>query len=268
MSRAIALFGAALLIFLAACFFSSQKRDLQSGEQSMSEGETGKAFVYFERAAHGPDTELGLEATRRAARLAHFELKKYQKAIDLYRMIIVNSDNEAERKLAQRYIAQIYFENLFYYDKAIIEYEKLLRLDFPPAEKYQFRMNVAKSHHQLGNLDQALAELDTLSKEKASDADTYDLQVFKSNVLMSQKNQREAAQVLEDLIAKFPDRAKKESLAITLAVCYEEVDDFKKAIQALETLKNGYSHPEFLDARISRLKARMSNLPGAEGLKK
>lgn len=266
MKRALAI--ALTLGFLSGCVFSSQKRDLQNGEQSMSEGHSGKAFIYFERAAHGSDSALALEGARRAARLAHFELKKYQKAIDLYRMIIVNSDNEEERKLAQKHIAQIYFENLLYYDKAIIEYEKLLRLDFTPAEKYQFRMNVAKSNHQLGNLDQALAELDTLSKEKPNENDYYDLEVFKSNVLMSQKKQKEAAGVLEGLIAKYPEKSQKESLAITLAVAYEEVDDFKKAIETLETMKNGYSHPEFLDARIARLKARMSNMPGAQGLKK
>lgn len=261
--------GLILLLSLSACILSSQKRNLQSGEESMSEGHAGKAFTYFERAAHGSDPTLALEGARRAARLAHFELKQYQKAVDLYRMIIVSSDSEEERKLAQEHIAQIYFENLLYYDKAIIEYEKLLRLPFSPQEKYQFRMNVAKSHHQLGNLDQALAELDTIAKEKTTnEADIFDLEVFKANVLMSQKKQREAAQVLEELIKKFPERAQKESLAITLAVCYEEVDDFKKAIETLETMKKGYTHPEFLDARISRLKARMSNLPGANGLKK
>src|SRR5262245_23664099 len=119
-----------LLSAAIACTFSSQKRDIQRGEEYLSEGKPSAALDVFERAAHGSNVGLALEAARKAARLAHLDLKRFQKAIDYYRFIIVTSDNDSERKLSQKYIAQIYFDSLLYYDKAIIEYEKLLRLDF------------------------------------------------------------------------------------------------------------------------------------------
>lgn len=256
---------AALLI---QCTFSVQRRQIQNADKAIANGDSKLALDYFEQATHGDDTKLALQAARRGARLAQIDMKSYQRAVDLYRFIIVASDDSEERKLAQKNIAQIYFENLLYYDKAVIEYEKLLRLDFSQPEKYQFRLNVAKSHLQLGNLDQVIAELDTLSKEKKSEADEYDLQVFKSNVLMTEKKQDQAAAVLEDLIKKYPERAEKESLALTLTVCYEEMDQFEKAIATLEAMKKGYPHPEFLDARIARLKTRLTNRPLANGFKK
>ncbi len=257
-----------LLLSLAACTFSSQRHDFDEGEKALAESHRAAAFPSFVKAAHGSDQVLALSAARKAARLAQVDLKKYQDAIDLYRFIIVASDSDMERKNAQKSIAQIYFENLLYYDKAIIEYEKLLQLDITPAEKYQFRLNIAKCQHQLGNLDQALAEIDALALLATADNDAYDLQVFKSNVLMSQKKQLEASQILETLIKKYPERAQKEGLPLTLAVCYEEVDEFKKAITILEAMKKGYPHPEFLETRIERLRARMSNLPLANGFKK
>jgi tetratricopeptide (TPR) repeat protein len=250
------------------CTFSSQKRQISNADKALSDGRPKEALDLLEEAAHGSNTELALEAARKGAHLAQAELKSFQRAVDFYRVMIVSSDNNDERRFAQRNIAQIYFENLLYYDKAVIEYEKLLRLDFSDADKYQFRLNVAKSHLQLGNLDQALAELETLSKEKTNENDKYDLDVFKANVLMSQKKQDQAAIILEDLIKKFPERAEKESLALTLTVCYEELEEFEKAIATLEAMKKGYSHPEFLDARIARLKTRVNNRPLANGFKK
>ena len=260
-----------LILFAALsvqCTFSNQKRQIEKADRAISEGHPKEALDFFEEAAHGNDVDVALVAARRGAKLAQTEVKSYQKAVDLYRLIIVESDNDQERKMAQKNIAQIYFENLLYYDKAVIEYEKLLRLDFAAAEKHQFLLNVAKSHLQLGNLDQALAELETLSKQQTDENEGYDLAVFKANVLMSQKKQEQAAVILAELIKKFPERAEKESLALTLTVCYEELEEFEKAIATLEAMKKGYSHPEFLDARIARLKTRVHNRPLANGFKK
>lgn len=265
MKRIVSL--AAVVLFASAgCTTSSQKQDIQSGKSAMAAGNSSLAVAYFDRAAHGEDQQLSLEAARPAARLAYLELKNYPKAIEYNRIIIVASDNDTERKAAQKTIAQIYFENLLDYQQAILEYEKLLQLEFTPEEKFQFRFNIAKSQLQIGHIDQAMAELADLEKGKG--AEDYDLQLFKSNILISQKRQQDAALILETLVKKFPERSEKESLGLTLAVCYEEAEDFKKAIEALEAMKKGYSHPEFLDTRIARLRARMKNMPGANGLKK
>jgi tetratricopeptide (TPR) repeat protein len=253
---------------LVGCTFSSQKHDIQNAEKLMSEGQGDQALALLDKAMRGPDASLALEAARRGARLAQIDLKNYQKAVEYYRFLIVSSDSDELRRFAEKNIAQIYFENLLYYDRAIIEYEKLLRLSFSPPEHYQFRLNIAKSHHQLGNLEQALAELKTLEKEKVTEADIYDLEVFKGNVLITQKKQHEAAALFAGLIKKFPERAQKDNLALTLAVCYEELSDYRQAIGTLESMKKDYPHPEFLVARIARLKGRLSNMPGANGFKK
>jgi tetratricopeptide (TPR) repeat protein len=250
------------------CFFSSQKSQLQSADKAIADGRPKAALELLTEAAHGDNVGLALEAARKGARLAQVDLKMYSRAIELNHIVIVGSDNSEDRKTAQKNIAQIYFENVLDYEKAIIEYEKLLRLDFSDAEKHQFRLNVAKSQLQLGNFDQALAELDALSKLKNSENEEYDLGVFRANVLISQKKQEQAALVLEGLIKKFPERAEKESLALTLTVCYEELEEFEKAIATLEAMKKGYSHPEFLDARIARLRTRENNRPLANGFKK
>ena len=54
-------------LLLGACFFSSQQRDIQNGEKALSEGHGLNALTYYEKATHGPDQGLALEAARRAA---------------------------------------------------------------------------------------------------------------------------------------------------------------------------------------------------------
>jgi hypothetical protein len=51
-------------------------------------------------------------------------------------------------------------------------------------------------------------------------------------------------------------------------VIYEELKEFSKAIDVLEGMREGYAHPDFLDLRIRRLRERMGNQPGAQGLKR
>ena len=48
----------------------------------------------------------------------------------------------------------------------------------------------------------------------------------------------------------------------------EELKQFDKAIEVLENMRPQYPNPDFLDLRISRLKERQYNQPGAQGWKR
>ncbi len=87
----------------------------------------------------------GLEAARTGARTAHLSAKNYPLAVKFYRFIVMKSDSAQERKNAQKAIAQIYYENLQDLDRAVIEYEKLLKLENSPEEAFRFRLSLAKS---------------------------------------------------------------------------------------------------------------------------
>jgi TolA-binding protein len=165
---------------------------------------------------------------------------------------------------AQKYVAQIYYENLLDYNQAILEYEKLLRLPGKPQEKASYQMTVAKAQYQLGNLGQALAELDAILKKSPEPDMAYSAQVLKSEILISQKKYDDAATVLEATVKQFPKRSKQQNLAFSLVVCYEDLKNFAKAIEILEKMKQDYTHPKFIENRINRLKERIANLPAGE----
>lgn len=215
-----------------------------------------------------PDGDRALFAARQGARIAHLEAKNYPLAVFFYKHVILKSPDPEERKSAQRFVAQIYFENLLDYDQAVEEYEKLLKLGHRPEEAFRFRLNLAKAHLQLNNVEQAQHELDTLLSQKVGPDDVFEAKVLKARVLVSNRQLSEAALLWEDILKEFPERSQKENAALNLVVCYEELKEFGKAIEVLERMKPNYPNPDFLNLRIERLKERKENQPGAQGWKR
>lgn len=214
------------------------------------------------------ESEKSLVAARQGARIAHLDAKNYPEAIEFYRVVVLRSEDPLERKSAQQFIAQIYFENLQDFDHAVAEYEKLLKLDVTPQEKFRYRLNLAKCYFQMNNLEQALAELDLLQGLKPTGDDHYDMRTLRANILVAAKQLAPAAEAWESLIRDFPERSNKENVALNLVVCYEELQEFDKAVTVLERMRPSYPNPDFLNLRIERLKEKQANLPGARGWKK
>jgi len=215
-----------------------------------------------------PDSPKALEAARRGAKIALFEAKNYPVAVDFYKHVILSSPDAEERKAAQKAIAQIQFEDTQNFDQAVIEYEKLLKLDNRPEEAFRYRLNLAKAQMQMNNIDQAVAEIDLLLAQKHSADEAFEARVLKANTLIAAKRMGDAADSWQEILKEFPEKSKKENVALNLVVLYEDMKEFAKAIQILESMREGYPHPDFLDVRIQRLRERMGNQPGAQGLKR
>ena len=254
---------------LGGCSFSSEWGQYWRARRAVARGDNRAAVAAFrELVERDPDGGSAATYARQGARVAHLELKDYPVAVEFYKTLVRRSTDPVERSSAQRYIAQIYFDNLLDYDQAVIEFERLLKLEHRPEEAFRYRLNLAKSHFQLNNLEQAENELDVILGQKHSPDEIFEAKLMKGNILVSRKRPADAAVAWAELLKDFPERSKKESVALNLVVCFEELKEFDHAIETLERMKGDYANPEFLNARIERLARRRSNLPGAQGLKR
>ncbi len=217
---------------------------------------------------HHPEGGRGVEAARTGARAAHLDTKNYPLAVKFYRYLVMKSDSPEERKGAQRAIAHIYYENLQDLDQSVIEFEKLLKLENTPDEAFRYRLYLAKSQLGLNNVEQALTELNVLLENKPPADGVFEIKMLKANVLVANKQLNEATGLWESVLKDFPERSTKDNVAMNLVVVYEELKEFGKAITVLESMRETYPNPKFLDQRIERLKERQYNLPGAQGLKR
>ncbi len=261
--------GVVLILGLNGCTFSLEWfRYLQAQQAVIKQDYAAALPIFREIVLSQRNSERALDSARQGARVAHFEAKDYALAVEFNKYLVLRSPDPEERKSAQRYIAQIYFENLLDFNQAVFEYEKILKLENGREEEFRYRLNLAKSHFQMNNLSQTVHELDVLLQKKPSQDQIFEIKTLKANVLVANKQIAEAAEVWHSILKEFPERAAKENVALNLVVCYEDLKDFGRAIEVLEGMREGYPNPKFLESRIERLRERKANLPGAQGLKR
>ncbi len=258
-----------VLIGASGCSFNMDWLLRYRAQKAISRQDFLSAVALFQKIVdRDHNSPAALAAAREGATVAHLDAKNYASAVQFYKLLVLRAPDAEERKSAQKFIAQIHFDNLHDYDQAVVEYEKLLKLKHRPEEAFRYRLNLAKSQFNLNNIDQALNELDVILSQSHSPDELYEARVLKANTEVTAKKLPEAAVQWQAILKDFPEKAAKENVALNLAVCYEEMREFGKAIEVLEKMREGYAQPEFLDLRIQRLRERQENLPGAKGLRR
>ncbi|MGZ3773761.1 MAG: tetratricopeptide repeat protein [Bdellovibrio sp.] len=257
-----------ILFSISACS-SQEQADYKQAHKEISQQHYRIGLNLLDRIIkRNSPSDLPLAASREAARIAFFELKDFDKAIQYHRFIVLHSLNEKERVESQKQIAGIYFNNLQNYKMSIVEYSKLQEMPHTDLEAAQYKISMARAQYYLNNFFQADSEIDTLLKLNSDDNLRFSALMLKGNILVGKKDFKAAAEIFKNLLQKFPEKAEQENVALTLAVCYEENFDFKNALSVLEQHRNKYNPREYIELRIKRLQERMKNAPGARGYRK
>ncbi len=254
---------------LSSCTPSSQSVELEAGQVAFKNKNYKSAIEHFDKVIQkGSKAELSLIAAQKIAEISEMNTHDYQKALSTYKFIIVNSSLDYERVDAQKKMANLYFNQLADYKQSITEYSRLLELPHSPKETLLYRMNLARAYYYQANIFQALVEIDVLLKESHDENVSFEGMLLKANIFLGAKRLEEAVTVVKEILSKYPEKSKLETVPLMLAVCYEEQNNFIEAIATLEQLRANYPNKAFIDKRIRALKERQSLLPGAHGLKK
>lgn len=258
-----------IAVYLGACTPSAQKMEIEQGQAAVKTKNYKAAIEHFEKVIQKDSkAELALVAAQRIAEISEMNTHDYQKALSTYKFIIINSSLDYERVEAQKKMANIYFNQLADYKQAIVEYSRLLQLPHSPKESWIYRMNLARAYYYQANIFQALVEIDTILKESRDENLSFDGMLLKANIFLGAKRLEEAVSVVKEIISKYPEKSKLETVPLMLAICYEEQSNFSEAISTLQELRPDYPNKAFIDKRIKALRERKSLLPGAHGLKK
>ncbi|MNJ91063.1 Lipopolysaccharide assembly protein B [compost metagenome] len=259
---------AIFILFTAACS-SQEAADFKQAQKEINQKHYRIALSYLDRVIlRNSSSEYTLEAAREAARISYFEIKDYNKSAQYHHFIVLNSKDQNERLESQKQIASIYFNNLQNYQQAIIEFSKLQQMPRTDMESAQYKLNIARAQYYLNNFFQSESEIDSLLKLKSDPNTRFSALMLKGNILVGKKQYQEAADVFKKLIEDYPEKSIEENVALVLAVCYEENNDFKSAIKILEDHKEKYKPAEYIELRIKRLQERQRNAPGAKGFRK
>lgn len=263
------LFALAFVLSNASCTLSSEELEFKRAEEAAQAGKQEAALEHYRNVVtRYVKTPLALKSAQEAARISHYEVKKFPDAISFYKHVILYSPNEAQRIDAQRKIADLYFSQTLDYTQAIAEYSRLLDLPHSKKDDGEYRFAIARSYFYQNNFFQAQVEIDRILQSKPDKDLAFDALLLKANIFLTTKKLDEAIEVLKEISQKFPERAKAETIGLVLAICYEEKKDFAKAIETLESIKNDYPRKSFIENKIKALKERQTYLPGARGFRK
>jgi tetratricopeptide (TPR) repeat protein len=257
-----------VVLAIAACS-SPEQQDLQRGLDLAKNHEFKESLIYFNHAVlRSPESRESVVAAKEGAKIAFFELKDFRKAAEFNQHVILSSQVPEERMAAQMQLATIDFDHLADYPAAVREISRLLTLDLNHAERTAYRLRLAKAYYFQNNFLQAESEAGDFLKTEKEDQDAiFQMILLKGNVALAKKDMTRAAENLRELLRRFPERAVKENVAISLAVAYEEMKDYKNAIAVLEEMRAYNVTPEYIDLRIKKLQSAQKNQPGAQGTK-
>ena len=251
------------LVFATLSCENSQERHLREGLKNYHSGQLRDALAEFDSAMkRAPGTTAALRAARESVKILVFDLKNYERAISALRFLILYSTDAEERWRAQSQIAQIYFDNLAWYDKALIEYSKLLSSNVAKTEKIRIKLAIARCYYYLGQLPHSWSEASLiLAEDDLPEGIAFDSLLLQANIQISDKKYSEAVKSLELLAKRYPERAKKENVGLNLSLCHEELGNQDAAIQALEEIKGTYESKDYIELRIKKIRERFSDLP-------
>lgn len=259
-----------MTVGLTSCLSSSEV-DVRKAKQLLAEKKPLEAATLYSRVADRAGVKAdayAADAAFEAARIYQYDIKDFEKAVQRYRQVIRLSEKADLRRESQSKISSILFYDLQDFAGAVIEYSKLLALQHTMDEEIEWRSRIAKAYYYQGDYFQSKIEVDKALQLPLSEEALYQAQLLKANIAIGAREHEEAAKVLEQMIAKFPERAKKDSLSLMLAVAFEEQRNFVKAIETLERIRTYDSRKAFIDEKIQSLKERQSQQPGARGFRK
>jgi tetratricopeptide (TPR) repeat protein len=240
-----------------------QTIDFNRGAGFQAKNEFHLAVSEYEKVIRrAPRSQLALRAARESAKIYLYEIKNYERSIEVLKLLVLYSDQPEERLKAQTQIAQIYFDNLARYDKALIEYSRLLASNLSKAEKLKVRLAIARTYYYLGQFSQSWSEAREILLDKSVSPDqAFDVMLLQANINLAQKDFLEAARILRKIMADFQERATKENIGLSLALCYEELGNHEEAIGVLEFVKTYYQPKEYIELRIRKIKQKTVNQP-------
>jgi tetratricopeptide (TPR) repeat protein len=259
-------FVVALAIFGAGC----APRSEVLYEQALSEIQKGHfriAVDLLERSAKVEKNDLNRNRyLSEAGRIVRFEIQDYERAIRIFRKIILDSDDEAQRLQSQEAVAEIYLENLQDYQSALKELQMLEPLLKDTKKKEKTKLRIAQTLYLTGNYQQALEEIEAAQKYFL--VQEFNFSKLKGEILTAQKKYKEAIANYDGLRQKYPEQFAKENLFIAASIVFEENEQYSDALSYLKKYETQITDKVYFELRIKRLKERLDNKPLSRGPRK
>jgi tetratricopeptide (TPR) repeat protein len=240
------------IYFLSGCLGKSYQEEFKRAQTLVKQEKYKEAFLIYEKVfVHSSDEQLVFESAKSAADLAENKLKNFTKAIFYLQFVIANSKNFEDSYEALYKKAFIEHKLLYHYEEAILSYQRLLSYSDLPIEKSsEIRLNIAKCYYAIHNYASARTELQALTSPTQKNILRFKAKILEASIFQTEGLLEQAIKAYNEALAIDIDEKDKKEGLISLALCYEQKEAYKNA---LETVKKIQQQDEFLKIKISQL---------------
>ena len=200
------------------------------------------------------------------ARILRFEIHDYNKALLVYRDLILKSEDASIRLLAQEAIAEIYFENIQDYTTAVKEYLLIESLIKDPEKLEEIRLKIAQCYRYTGSFKTALEYIEIFLSSLKTQKNSF--LKLKAQTLASLGQYDEAIKNYNLILVNNPKYFLDENLYVAVAMTFEEKQDYKTALAYIQQNKDKIKDVAYVDLRIKRLNEKLLNKPFTKGVRK
>ena len=243
-------------IVLSNCFYFVDS--MRKAETALKKGDCEKARKFF---ISSPNKKLKF-----AKKAGNFCLSSSPKTAVWFYHYLSERENINKIFSYKKKIADIYFEILKDYEKAIEAYSFLSDQNLSKKERNFYVYRMAFSYFELGKFSVALSLLNKGTSSSAfdwqissSDRIYWDNKFLMGRAFLMLEQYVEAEQIFQEIQQKNPLYFKENKLFYYLSFIYELQKEFHQAISELEQFE---STSEFLTSKIRRLRVRQGNQPG------
>ena len=253
-------------LFLTSCVPQSEKL-YNEAYQEIEKGHFRLALSLLEQSAKiEKNDKRKTKALVEAARISRFEIQDFDRALRLYRQIILKSQDPKQRMNAQEALAEIYLENLQNYSQALKELLTLEQLNLDAQQKEQIKLKIAQAQFLTGGATVALDTIDTALR--ANKTENKRFLKLKAEILISLKKFDEALAAFEEIRKRDEKFFADENLYIATSIVYEEKKDYASALTYLEKYQQKIKDKPYYELRQKRLKEKFVNRPLSRGRRK
>ncbi len=258
--------GAVIFCMVSSCAPRSEQL-YNEAYQEIGRGHFRVALSLLEESAKiEKNDKKKTKALVEAARISRFEIQDFDRALKIYRMIILKSQDAKQRVNAQEALAEIYLENLQNYSQALKELLILEQLDIDADQKEKIKFKIAQAQFLTGHAETALENIETALRSSTKQAKI--LLKLKAEILISMKKLDDALATYEQ-VRKLDDKFfSDENLYIATSIVFEEKEDYLSALTYLEKYRDQIKDAPYFELRQKRLKEKLANKPLSKGKRK
>jgi len=238
------------LLMTSGCFYFFSP--LRKANKALNEKNCQKAREFFSLSTT-KNTKKKLTFARKATKTC--SLLSLEETIWFYNYLFKTEKSLLQKLFFKEKLANLYFDQLKNYEKALEGYHLLKNLSVQPEKKFFYSFRIALAYFDLKKLRESLKETDIALNLKPNNLEVYFL---KARIFLMQAKYEEAKKILRYIQKTDLDFFHKNNLLLYLSFIYESRKEFHKAISELNKFKHS---SDFLTDKINRLKIRQKNQP-------